>query len=217
MWIEYSGNRPPSLRWLLAGLTVGYGGLVLWQGLRLVVLITGGAITAAAITAWYCFPKPQSRNLAASSTNLLELEVWRWRLANLEPLLPTVTQPQWQKTVQQAVAIHPLVTQIAQQEPTFIPDLIETLHTVLELVDQLSRALQTTQRVQMPHYQALAQQQLRRSQTRLQQTHEQLRELHDQLMLTDLTQRSQSIVSGISIRLQLITAENAQSLLESPE
>lgn len=208
-------DRLPSPLGLLAGLLVGYGGLVLWQGLRLVVLVTGGAMTGLAIAAWCVFAAQQSRDSPIPSANLLDPAIWQQRLLELEPRLPTASQSQWQAAVQASSAIHSLVAHIAQQEPTFIPDLLETLHTVLELADQLGSALQTTERVQTPHYQTLAQQQLQRSQTRLQQTHQQLQELHDQLMLTDLTRRSQSAVSGISTRLQLITAENAKSLSET--
>lgn len=219
MRIRFSSDRhrPAALHWLLAGLLLGYGGLVLWQGLRLIVLVTGGAITGLAIATWCFFPRPQDRGPALSSANLLEREVWLRQLEDLAPLLPAAAQPEWQTAVHQATSIHPIVAQMAQQEPTFIPDLLEALHAVLHLVDQLGQALQTTQQVQTPYYQALAQQQVQRSQTRLQQTYEQLQELHDQLMLTHLTQRSRETVAGLSTRLQFITAENAQSLLESPK
>jgi len=189
----------------------------LWQGLRLIVLVTGGAITGLAIAAWCGISSSPDPAAAAPSTHLLAPEVWQQQQTSLDPLLPTVAQPQWQAAVQQATAIHPLVAQMAQQEPSFIPDLLETLYTVLDLVEQLSQALQTTQQVQTPHYQSLAQQQLQRSQTRLQQTFEQLQELHDQLILTHLTQRSRATVAGLSTRLQLILAANTQSLLERPQ
>ncbi|MDB9527172.1 hypothetical protein PN498_14315 [Oscillatoria sp. CS-180] len=115
--ISRRDRLPPPLR-LLAGLLVGYGGLIVWQGLRLIVLVTG-VITGLAIAAWSCLPSWQDPNLATLSTNLLEPDVWQRQLDEVAPLLPTPAQSRWQAAAQQTSAIHALVAHIAQQEPTF--------------------------------------------------------------------------------------------------
>ena len=144
---------------------------------------------------------------------MLQPEIFLNHITILNDRVPEACQSLWRSVQAQAQAIQQTAAQIAQQEPTFIPDLLETLHTVLDLVDQLVQALQVTQQVQTPHYRELSQTQLQSSLDRLQQTHDQLQELRDQMALASLKQRSRITPSGISMRLQILITENEKGIL----
>lgn len=206
-------SRSPHTYFLLFGLAIGYISFVWWLGMRLIVFLSGAVIVALAIVFWYRQPRSQQTKPSISSANLLQTDVFLDHLSSLDHHIPDASRSLWQAVQQQAQAIQQIATQIAQREATFVPDLLETLHTVLDLVDQLVQALQVIQQVQTPRYQELAQQQLQSSQTRLQLTHDQLQELHDQMALEHLKQRSLTTVSIISTRLQTLITENERGIL----
>ncbi|MCC5599546.1 hypothetical protein [Nostoc favosum] len=200
-------------QFLVAGLLIGYISFVLWLGIRLIVLFSGAVIVVLAIASWYVQLEGQKISSSATSANLLEKDVFLSHISYFNNRIPDTSQSLWRSVQLQAQAIGQIATQIAQQESTFTPDLLETLHTVLDLVDQLVQALQVIQQVQTPRYRELAQQQLESSLTRLQQTHDQLQELHDQIALESLERRSLSAPAVISIRLQTLIAENERGIL----
>jgi hypothetical protein len=206
--------RSPHTQFLLLGLAIAYISFVLWLGLRLIVLISGAVIVVVAIVSWYVQLERQTttHSTSVTSANLLQTDVFLSHINSLSNQLPETSQSLWQSVRQQAKAIQRIATQIAQQEATFIPDLLETLHTVLELVDQLVQALLITQQVQTPRYRELSQQQLQSSLTRLQQTHDQLQELRDQMALENLKQRSLTTPAVISTRLQMLIVENERGI-----
>lgn len=198
---------------LWVGVLLGYISFVLWLGMRWIVLGSGALIVMLAIASWHIQLRTQRAHSPVSSANLLQPEIFLNHITILNDRVPEACQSLWRSVQAQAQAIQQTAAQIAQQEPTFIPDLLETLHTVLDLVDQLVQALQVTQQVQTPHYQELSQTQLQSSLDRLQQTHNQLQELRDQMALASLKQRSRITPSGISTRLQILIAENEKGIL----
>ncbi|MBW4613850.1 MAG: hypothetical protein KME21_11335 [Desmonostoc vinosum HA7617-LM4] len=198
---------------LLTGLLIGYVGFILWLGVRLIVLFSGAVIVVLAIASWYLQLKRQKTSSWANSANLLQIDIFLSHINCLDPQIPDADHTLWLTVKQQAQAIQQIATQIAQQESTFTLDLLETLHTVLDLVDRLVQALQVTQQMQTPHYRELAQQQLQSSLTRLQQTHDQLQELRDQFALENLERRSLTVPTVISKRLQILIAENERGIL----
>ncbi|YAF97040.1 MAG: hypothetical protein AB3A66_05030 [Nodularia sp. CChRGM 3473] len=200
---------------LLIGLLIGYFGFVFWLGIRLTVLLSGAVIVLLAIASWYMQLKSQKNSPSVTSTNLLQTEVFISHLNHLNHQIPDNSLSLWIAVQQQAQTIQQITKQIAQQESTFTPDLLETLHTVLDLVAQLVEALQVTQKVQTPRYQELAQRKLQRSQKRLQQTHDQLQELHDQIALETLERRSIYAPNLISKQLQMLIVDNEKGLLEN--
>lgn len=206
-------SRSPHTYLLLAGLAIAYMILVLWLGMRSIVLLSGAVIVGLTIVSWYRQLQAQKTSYSATSANLLQTDVFLNHISFLDNRVPNASRLLWRSVQQQAEAIQQTATQIAQQEATFIPDLLETLHTVLDLVDQLVQALQVIQQVQTPRYRELAQQQMQSSQTRLQQTHDQLQELRDQIALENLKQRSFTTASVISTRLQVLITENERGIL----
>lgn len=204
-------GRSPHTYLLLAVLTIGFIAYVLWLGLRWIVFLSGAVIVAGAIAFWFRqFPRPKNPSTIA---NLLQPEVFLSHLNTLKSSASGATDSQWRSAHQQAEAIQHVAKQIAQREPTLIPDLLETLHTVLDLVDQFGQAFQVSQQVQTPHYQQLAQQRLQHSEVRLQQTRDQLQALHDQIALEHLERHSLTLTSGISERLQILITENEKGIL----
>ncbi|MEO1402910.1 MAG: hypothetical protein AAFV72_16905 [Cyanobacteria bacterium J06635_1] len=201
---------------LLVGLSVGYVGFVAWLGLRLMVLVSGGAIALTALLIWYT--QPQKTDNVNNPHDLLQPEIFLTQINGLGNLIPVtyqtpLYQQHWDYAQAQSQAIHQIVIAIAQQESTFIPDLLDALHTVLDLVAQLVQALKVTQQVQTPQYQDLAQQQLDTSVTRLRQTHDQLQALHDQMAVESLDRRL-SHPARLTNRLQLLIAANRNGILK---
>ncbi|MDZ8106250.1 MAG: hypothetical protein RM338_11605 [Nostoc sp. DedQUE12a] len=198
---------------LLIGLLIGYVGFVLWLGMRLIVLLSGAVIVVLAIASSYVQLKRPKTNSLVTSANLLEKDVFLSHIKCLDNQIPDVSQPLWRSVQQQAEAIQEIATQIAEQESTFTPDLLETLHTVLDLVEQIIPVLQITPQLRMSSYREFAQQKLESSRQRLQQTHKQLQELHDQFALENLKKRSFTTSDVISARLQILIAENERGIL----
>jgi hypothetical protein len=65
-------------------------------------------------------------------------------------------------------------------------DLLEALHTVVDLARQVAEGLAVVEQVQTPTYRQLAQQRLTASCDRLQATRAQLQQLQDQVTLASL-------------------------------
>lgn len=200
---------------LYLGLAVGFGYVcfVAWLGLRLIVLGIGGVVTIATIAFWL-WQIRRDRSMAVPSTDLLQAEVFLKPLIALDAQVPAEMRSTWQVAQQQTEAIHQAATQIAQYEPTLIPDLLETLHTVLALLANLVQTLQVSQQVQTPQYQVLGQQQLERNQLQLQTTHQQLQELRDQIAIEQLEQRTVT-ASALSSKLQTLISENTSLLIST--
>ena len=117
----------------------GYLGFVLWLGIRLIVLVSGGVIVGVAIVLLV------STTPASSILYIIKLattDIFLSHTSFFDNQIPAAAQTQWRSVQQQAQTIQQIAVQIAQREPTFIPDLLETLHTVLDLIDQLVQALQ---------------------------------------------------------------------------
>jgi hypothetical protein len=196
---------------LLVGLSVGYVGFILWLGMRPVVLLSGATIAGLTVAIW-CTKLQPRKTTVATSANLLQPDVFLSHICFLDRQIPDAAQLLWQSVQQRSQTIQQIAMQLAQLEPAFIPDLLETLHTVLDLIDQLVQALQITQQIQTPRYRELAQQQLETSLNRLQYTHGQLQELHDQIVCERLEQHSYTAFSSVSIRLQTLIAENTSEI-----
>lgn len=203
---------------LLLGLLGGYGLFLSWLGLRWIILLSGAVIVAAVVGLWQLSSKQLSKmETAVPGDNLLDPNVFLAHIHALDAQIEPINQDRWQRDRYQIIAIQQLVQRLAQQETTFIPDLLETLHTVLKLAKQLVDALQVSQQVRTPHYRKLATQQLNVSQSRLHQTQAQLESLHDQLMVVELKRASAATLGGMAERLQILIAENTQSIRESLE
>lgn len=210
---RYSRFSPTML--LLTGLTLGSFGMVFWQGLRWVVAVGIGFVYMGAIAAWLRQLNHRKGLVSTqlNSANLLQKDAFLAHLDHLEAQLSGISQTLWRSARQRAEMIQQLADQIAQQETAFIPDLLEALHTVLDLVEQNAQALKAVQQVKTYRYQQLAQEQLYRSQRRLEQMQNQLQALRDQMVLGTLQPSSLPQGAELSTWLQTLVADNEKDLL----
>ncbi|PSN75948.1 hypothetical protein C8B47_29895 [filamentous cyanobacterium CCP4] len=197
------------------GLALGSFGMVVWLGLRWVVVVGSLAVCMGAAAAWQRQLDHHKKrySTALNSANLLQKDAFLSHLNHLEEQFPDISQTLWQSARQRAEAIQQLTEHIAQQETSLIPDLLEALHTVLDLIEQLAQALKAVQQVKTYRYQQLAQEQLYRSQKRLEHTHNQLQALRDQMILNTLQPPSSPHAAELSTWLQTLIADNEQDLL----
>lgn len=200
---------------LLIALAIGSLGFVLWLGLRWVVALGSLAICTAAIAAWQRQITHQKRLSLATvnSANLLNKEVFSAHIRHIENQFPDISQTLWCSARQQAEAIQQLAVDIAQKESTLIPELLEALHTILDLVEQLAQALKAVKQVKTYRCQQLAQQQLHSNQRRLQCTHDQLQELCDRMTLDTLQRQASTSVSEVHTWLQTLILDNENGIL----
>ncbi|MBD1916661.1 hypothetical protein [Leptolyngbya sp. NM1-A1] len=207
---QYRYHLPHTLI-LLVAIALGSFGIVLWLGLRWIVV---AIISTAAIAAWQRKLDRHRQILSTTNaTDLLQKDVFLSHLNHVEHQYSDIPHSFWALARQRAEAIQAVADKIAKKESAFIPDLLEILHTVLDLVEQLAQALRAIREVKTYHYQQLAQQQLYSSQKRLEQTHTQLQELRDQMILDTLQQPSLTSSAGITTWLQTLIAENENGLL----
>lgn len=206
--------RLPQTYFLLIGIGLGYFCLIFWLGSRPVVLVSGGIITLAMIASWLWEfrkkPVPPE-----STANLLDRETFLTQLVALERNIPSLPEPRWERVRNWAQSIQEFAQRIAEREPTLTPELLEALHTVLDLSRQVVEALQVMAQIQTPTYRHLAQQRLEASCDRLQETHHQLQQLQDQIALSALDQGASGVTSILPKRLQVLIAEN-KTTLHSP-
>jgi len=196
-------------------LLAAYGTYLLWLGIRAIVIFSGALICVLTLFSWLLNPHlPIEKQ---DDSNLLDQTVFRARLEALCSLPRNAKSKDaglvdWQRKYAQVEGIHQIVSAIARQAPLFIPDLLDTLYTVLELFSQFTQAFLATQQLRTLQYQKVAQQQLLTSTYRLNQTHTQLQELHDQLLTEEMNMHSPTLSSGVSSRLQTLITSNKSEL-----
>lgn len=148
------------------------------------VSLTNGAIALgvglAMAAVWY-LQFPQRAPL--EDRTLLNPAVFT---AELATVAPPVALPPWPQAEAWAIASQGAAAQIAQQDPQLIPDLLETLYTVVELARQVALGVTTLPQVQTEPYRRQAQAHLQASCDRLEATHDHLHHLRDQLLLAQL-------------------------------
>lgn len=181
-----------------------------WQGTRPIVWIMGGAIALITLAAWVWQNRPQPQPEGAAD-NLLDSVIFRERLKGVERQLPDASQPEWTQAQTWALQIQQSAEGIAQREPSLTPDLLEALHTVLDLAGQVAGALQVTQKIQTEAYRQLAQEQLTKSSDRLRETWTQMQQLQDQLALSALEQQAAQ-TEPLPAQLRLLITNNKTTL-----
>lgn len=111
--------------WLMAGAIIGYVCFVVILGTTRLVIGVGGAIALAMIAVWVW---TVNQALPKSTHNLLERETFLAQLNQLKRQIDKSSQTTWQQAYQWAQATQQFASQIAQREPTLIPELLEALH-----------------------------------------------------------------------------------------
>lgn len=213
LWQQAWGIR--QTRYLIIYLFAAYGSYLIWLGIRPIVFLSGALIFVFTLLAWVSTPRlpPQESDesdLLNPSVFYAQLEVSRSLLQR--DLFGQVALGYWEKTYAQVDAIHQLAVAIAHQESLFIPDLLDTLHTVLSLSTQFSKAFNAAKKMKTSSYKEMAQQHMKASTYRLSQTYSQLQELHDQLLANGIEAELSDASSGVSQRLQTLIKDNASAI-----
>jgi hypothetical protein len=181
--------RLPQSYFVLAGTGLSYLLFVMWLGMRSLVLIVGGAIALTMIGVWLWYIKDievkvKSTELGSlEGNNLLNREVFLKLLPTLEFENSKESRSTWQVVHHWAESSQTYCMKIAEQEPTLIPDLLDALHTVSALSQEIAETLQAMEQLQTSNYRRLAEEGIRASCDRLKSSYEKLQNLHDQAIL----------------------------------
>lgn len=209
MKVEWSTViRLPQTYGLLTGTVIGYLCLLGWAGPRPLVWLGGGGVAVAMMGSWVTTVRSQAPT--ADASDLLMPAVFEQQLTTLESNLPPdhVGTEAWQQARQAARSAQACAVQISHHDSLLHPDLLEAVHTVLELIQQIADALRVLDTIQTPVYQQMVQERLQQSGDRLQQTQQQLQQLQDQVALASLDANAATLPQ----RLQQLIAANQQIL-----
>ncbi|PSN05721.1 hypothetical protein C7271_08190 [filamentous cyanobacterium CCP5] len=201
--------RQPQTYLLLVGIGLGFALLVGLAGWRPWVWIGGGTIAAIMLFTWMTGFRSTPSVLVAG--DLLNGQVLQQELDTLAQKVPQPRQKPWPQVRTWAEDAQRFAERICDRDPLMRADLLEALHTVLDLARQVAEALQVLDHIETPAYQALAQKRLRASCDRMAATHAQLQQLQDQVALSALDS-GQSADKALPQRLQTLVAANRQIL-----
>lgn len=193
----------PQSYFLIGGAGLGYLSLVTWLGSRPLVLIIGGAIAGGMIIAWFWKLK---QFYALRTANLLDSAIFLNELTSIERQLAGNKDASWEQTLINAQEIQTFAQRIASRESILIPELLETLHTVLSLCKQVVASLLALEQMETETYRNLTLQHLQTSRQRIEETHRLLQQLQDQVLLSSV--KTSEVQASLPNRLQVIIAEN---------
>ena len=193
----------PQTYLLIGGAGLGYCGLIIWLGSRPAILIVGGTIAGGMLAAWLW----KLRHFYAfSGANLLDSATFLYELAAIERKLAGSTDADWEQTLNWTKEIQIFAQRIASRESILMPELLETLHTVLSLCEQVADALLALEHMQTETYRNLTLEHLQTSCQRLRETHHLLQQLQDRVLLSSL--KASGRQATLPRSLQIIIAEN---------
>ncbi|MEL7036983.1 MAG: hypothetical protein AAFO04_15370 [Cyanobacteria bacterium J06592_8] len=204
----------PQTYFLIFGNAIGYVSLIHSQGLRLIVCSIGGIICVSAGIAWL-LKLQKIQSTFNFSFDLLDLKAFQFNLKNLEQKIITQFPIAWQKMNQSALEIHKIAQEISISEPELHAELIETLYTVIRLVEQGVYATLALHKVQTESYKNQARNYLKASYERLKKTQNNLQQLRDQIVLAQLPETELTREYTLPKRLQILIADNKTVLQAS--
>lgn len=189
------------------------------MGFRLSVLTIAGAIALCMLVAWIWqvsrLPQLQTQLAPERSANLLDTVVYTNRIDQLKASfqIPARTA-KWQQAVDWSQSSQVIATAISERRPALSGDLLDTLYTVLGLLEQVGQAIQVNQEVETPTYRRLAQEKLDTSLQRLEVTYQDLQLLRDQLAISSLAPEGDS--RQLPVNLEMLIRANSAAL-ERPD
>jgi len=198
----------PQTYLLLGGTALGYALLMVLAGPKPVAVLTGSAVAAAMVSGWAAGFRPSAA--VANSGDLLDAQTFAAQLGTLGQRVPSKSQKVWRQVESWASESQRFAGRIYARDPLLQVELLEALHTVLDLSGQVADALAVVDQIETPAYKQMAQQRLEASCDRLQATHSQLQQLQDQTALSSLDtaadntlpQRLQTLVDANKTILQ---------------
>jgi hypothetical protein len=169
---------------LLAGTALGYGLLMVLAGPRPVAGLAGAGVAAAMVGSWAAGFRPSAA--VASGSDLLDAQTFASQLGTLGQRVPPKSQKSWKQVQGWAAESQRFAARIYDRDPLLQVELLEAMHTVLDLSGQVADGLAVIDQIETPAYKQMAQQRLAASCARLQATQAQLQQLQDQLALSTL-------------------------------
>jgi len=203
--------RQPHTYLLLAGTALGYGALLWLAGSRPMTWLGGGGIAVAMVSSWVTgFRSPATETL---DSDLLNRDTFNHQIEALARRIPPKHQKPWRQTQTWAIESQDFAAHIYERDPLLQVELLEAMHTVIDLAEQVAEGFAVIDQIKTPTYHQLAQQRLAASQDRVQATHAQLQQLQDQIALASLDNPSDS---SLPQRLQTLIAANKHILEDTP-
>jgi hypothetical protein len=210
--------RPPTF-WslpqtylLLGGTALGYALLMVLAGPKPLPGLAGAGVAVAMVGTWARGFRPELAEL--NSSDLLNPQVFASRFNGLGQRVPPLAQNPWQPVQTWATESQRFAARIYDLDPLLQVELLEALHTVLDLSGQVADGLAVIDQIETPAYRHMAQQRLDDSCDRLQATHSQLQQLQDQIALSTLDDPSAN--SLLPQRLQTLIDANKTILQNTP-
>lgn len=204
--------RRPQTYLLLAGTALGFTLLIAIAGGRSLTILGGGAIAVLMVGSWLAgFQRDPS---FSSEANLLEANTFSRQLDPMGRRVPGSGQKIWRQAETWASESQRFAARIAEREPVLQMELLDALHTVVDLAQQVADGLTVMNQIETPTYRQLAQQRLAASCDRLQATHAQLQQLQDQVALSSLD--ADATTRSLPQSLQTLISANKHILEEQP-
>jgi hypothetical protein len=199
----------PQTYLLLGGTALGYALLMVLAGPRPVAGVAGAGVAAAMVGSWAVGCRPDQ--VTASGSDLLDDRTFAAQLTPLGQRVPAKAQKAWREVQTWAIESQRFAARIYDRDPMLQVELLEAMHTVLDLSGQVADGLAVIDQIETPAYKQMAQQRLSASRDRLQATYAQLQQLQDQLALSTLDNNSSDTLPQ---RLQTLIDAN-KTILQS--
>ena len=174
----------PQTYLLLGGTALGYALLMVLAGPKPLVGLAGAGVATAMVGSWAVGFRPTEAE--AIGSDLLDAQTFASQLGGLGQRVPPKAQKVWRETQTWATESQRFAARIYARDPLLQVELLEAMHTVLDLSGQVADGLAVIDQIETPAYRQMAQQRLEASRDRLQATYAQLQQLQDQVALSTL-------------------------------
>lgn len=202
----------PQTYLLLGGTALGYGLFMALAGPKPVAALAGAGVATAMVGSWAVGFRPTE--FEASGSDLLDAKTFALQLGTLGQRVPTKAQKTWRQVETWSTESQQFAARIYSRDPLLQVELLEAMHTVLDLSGQVADALAVVDQIETPAYRQMAEQRLEASCDRLQATHSQLQQLQDQIALSSLDNAADNTLPQ---RLQTLVDANKTILQTNPD
>ncbi|MBE7385909.1 MAG: hypothetical protein F6J95_031540 [Leptolyngbya sp. SIO1E4] len=182
-WI--SCLKQPQTPLVLLGTALGLGLLITHSGNRPLAWFGGGAVATVMVSSWIS-GSHSSRSTVDEMSDLLNPAIFRCRIEAIQVKIARTHQAAWKPVRYWALQSQACAVHICDRDPWLQTELLEALHTVVDLAQKVADGLQVKVQIQTPLYQYKIQKQLRQHCDRLQKIYAQLQQFQDHLALTSL-------------------------------
>ncbi|AFZ38274.1 hypothetical protein Sta7437_4841 (plasmid) [Stanieria cyanosphaera PCC 7437] len=163
------------------GWTILYLVYIWWFGTRIIILITGAVIIL--LFNFDSLKQLVRSYLLKEGNDLLNTRNFQHRFKATKRLL---NRSDCQNAIATVLETQELARAIAQLQPASIPELLDTLHDVLNDAEKIAQASQVKRQVNNSQSELTAKQHLDNYQLQLERRHQQLQQIYHQIQLDRL-------------------------------